>query len=173
MNIWIRKYGDPNMREVCKPVEKIGKLEKQIFYQLYEALFGNCALGIAAPQIGFPRRIIAVRMDGYFLQLANPFILEKEGKSILTEGCLSIPEVFIKVPRFEKIKIQAIDETGKKIKLEAEGMLARTLQHEIDHLNGTLIVDYATEKKKAKIMDKLNQIAQNTRMLLKIKSKNK
>ncbi|HHF99019.1 MAG TPA: peptide deformylase [Candidatus Aerophobetes bacterium] len=171
MNTWIRKYGDPILRKICHPVEKIGKLEKQIFFQMAEVLFKSQALGIAAPQIGFSQRIIAVRTDGYLLQLANPFILEKEGESILTEGCLSIPEVFIKVPRFEKIKIQGLDETGKKRTVKVEGILARALQHEIDHLNGILIIDYATEKKKEKIMHRLNQIAEHTRMLLKIKNR--
>lgn len=171
MNIWIRKYGDPILRKICQPVEKIGKIEKHTFSQMAEVLFKNHALGIAAPQIGLPWRIIAVRTDGRLLHLVNPTILEKEGEDVLTEGCLSIPEVFIKVPRFQKIKVQGVDEKGEKITVKAEGMLARVLQHEIDHLNGVLIIDYATEKKKDKIKDKLEQLADYTKMLLKIKNK--
>ena len=171
MNVWIRKYGDPILRKVCQPVERIGKVEKRIFSQMAQILFEDYALGIAAPQVGLSRRIIAVRTDGYLLQLANPLILEREGETILTEGCLSIPEVFVKVPRFQKIKVMGIDETGKKRIIKAEGILARALQHEIDHLNGILIVDYATDKKRTKIKHRLDQLADYTRMLLRVKNK--
>ena len=171
MNIWIRKYGNPILRKVCQPVEKIGKMEKEVFSRMIRVLFDKGALGVAAPQIGLSRRLIAVRTDSYLLQMANPLILENKGEDILTEGCLSIPEVFIKVPRYKKIKVQGLNEKGEKIVIEAEGMLARALQHEIDHLNGALIIDYAAKKKKDKIKHRLEQLADHTKMILKFKNK--
>ncbi len=170
MNIWLRKYGDPILRKVCQPVEKIGGEEKDIFFHMKRILLEKNALGIAAPQIGIPRRMLIVRIDGYLLQLANPVILEKNGRDILTEGCLSIPEIFIKVPRVKKVKVMGIDEKGKKKMIEIEGILARAIQHEIDHLNGILIVDYATPNKKEKIKKRLDNLAEHTKMVLRVKS---
>jgi len=171
VSIRIRKYGDPILRQVCQPVKKIGGEEKDIFFHMKKILLERNALGIAAPQIGFPQRLIAVRFDGNLLQLANPFIIEEEGKSLLTEGCLSIPEIFVKVARSQKIKVEGVNEKGKKRIVKAEGILARALQHEIDHLNGVLIIDYATEKKKDKIKHKLEQLANYTQILLRLKNK--
>lgn len=173
MNVWLRRYGDPILRKVCEPVGKIGSEERDIFFYMSKILFEKNALGIAAPQIGISRRMVVVRTDGSLLQLANPSILNKKGEDILTEGCLSIPEVFIKVPRAKKVKLTGIDEKGKKSIIEADGILARALQHEIDHLNGILIVDYAEPGKKDKIKKRLRELAENTRMILKIKNKNR
>lgn len=171
MSIRIRKYGDPILREVCRPVKKIGEGEKSIFSHMRGILFEIGALGVAAPQIGISQRLIAIRVDGNLIQLANPVIQDGWGKNVLTEGCLSIPEIFVKVSRSDRVMVEGVDERGKKREFEVEGIPARAIQHEIDHLNGTLIVDYATRKKKDRIKEKLEQLADYTRMVLRVKNK--
>ena len=173
MSTQVRKYGDPILREICLPVEKVGGEEKDIFSHMSRLLFETQALGIAAPQIGISRRLIAVRFDGDLIQIANPVIAEGQGEGLLTEGCLSIPEIFVKVSRSRKIIIEGIDEKGKKRSIKIEGILARALQHEIDHLDGVLIIDHTDPKKKDKLRHKLEQIANYTQMVLRIKNKQK
>lgn len=170
-NNLIRKYGDPILREVCKPVGKVSETERKIFTTMIELMDSNEGIGLAAPQIGISRRIIVAKFDSYLLKLIDPRIIEKKGEEILTEGCLSIPEVYIKVPRAKKIKVQALDEDGKTRVIQADGMLSRIIQHEVDHLNGILIIDYATEKEKDKIKNQLKRIKTHTKMILKVKNK--
>lgn len=171
MCIEIRKYGDPVLRDICQSVEKIELEEKNTFYYMKEILLTQDALGIAAPQIGMSQRMIAVKVDGDLIQLANPTITDGWGKKTLTEGCLSLPEVFVKVPRSRRVLVEGVDEKGRRREFEAEGMLARVIQHEVDHLNGTLIVDYATPRKKDKLRDKLNELAEHTKMILRVKNR--
>lgn len=171
MSTQIRKYGNPILREICQPVEEIGEEETDIFSSLKGILLEVGALGIAAPQVGVCQRIIAVRVDGNLIQLANPVITDGWGKSTLTEGCLSIPEVFVKVSRPNRIIVEGVDERGKKRGLEAEGILARAIQHEVDHLDGTLIVDYTPQEKKDKIKERLEELADYTKMVLRVKNR--
>ena len=152
-NNLIRKYGDPILREVCKPVGKVSETERKIFTTMIELMNSNEGIGLAAPQIGISRRIIVAKFDGYLLKLIDPRIIEKKGEEILTEGCLSIPEVYIKVPRAKKIKIQALDEDGKTRVIQADGMLSRIIQHEIDHLDGKLFIDYLTQDTEIELED--------------------
>ncbi|MEA1964906.1 MAG: peptide deformylase, partial [Candidatus Aerophobetes bacterium] len=111
--------------------------------------------------------------DKELLKLINPQILEEEGKDSLSEGCLSLPEIFVRVNRAKRIKIEGLNDEGKLIKLRAQDFLARIIQHEIDHLNGTLIIDYATEARKEKIKDNLEKIVNHTRMILEVKNRRK
>jgi len=136
-------------------------------------MYENEGIGLAAPQVGVDKRIIIVHTDKGLLKLINPKILEKEGEDSLSEGCLSLPEIFVKVNRAERIKIEGLNEEGKSIKLKAEDFLARVIQHEIDHLNGVLIIDYATETRKEKIKDNLEKIANHTRMIFEVKNRRK
>lgn len=120
--------------------------------------------------MGFPQRLIAVRNDENIIQLANPVIIDRRGENVLTEECLSIPEVFVKVGRSQKIKLQGMDGEGNQKIIEAGGILARIFQHAIDHLNGILLVDYAKGEKKNKIKKKLEELVEYTRMILRIKN---
>jgi len=104
--------------------------------------------------------------------LINPQILE-EGKNSLSEECVSLPEIFVRVNRAKKIKVEGLNDEGKLIKLRVEDFLARVIQHGIDHLNGTLIIDYATEIRKEKIEDNLGKIANHTRMIFEVKNRRK
>ena len=103
----------------------------------------SSGIGLAASQIGTPKRLIVIEMDKKVIKLANPKIISSKGKSKLEEGCLSLPEISVEIERPFEIEVSALNEEGKPIELKAKGLLARILQHEIDHLNGKLIIDYA------------------------------
>lgn len=142
----------PGDAEVEKIIEKMRKntleWEKQHPHELSAAM--------AAPQLGYNKRIIIVRDDfddkenRHFTALLNPEIIKSEGKIIKDhEGCLSVPKYYGLVPRYEKVKIKALLEDGNEVRIKADGFLARTLQHEIDHLNGILFIDHIKDDKEA------------------------
>jgi len=115
-------------------------------------------IGLAATQVDFHQRIIIIDISedkNNLLVLINPILLESKGEEFNQEGCLSVPEVFEKVKRAEWIKISAIDINGKKFELEADGLLAVCIQHEMDHLEGKVFVDYLSNLKKNRIKKKL------------------
>jgi len=169
----VRKFGDPILREKAKWVEKITSEERDLLFRMARIMAENEGVGLAAPQLGINKRIIIADTGKSLLKLINPQILEKEGEDLLSEGCLSLPEVFVPVNRASKIKIEGLNENKKIINLTIEGFLARIIQHEIDHLNGVLIIDYASPGRKEKIKNNLEKIANHTRMILKVKEKRK
>ncbi|NLK51737.1 MAG: peptide deformylase [Syntrophomonadaceae bacterium] len=136
--------GDPLLREKAKPVKKITpniiKLLKNMADTMYDTRIG---VGLAAPQIGISKRVVVIDVGEGIIELINPEIITGEGSEVDTEGCLSVPGVSGKVKRWRKVKVQALDRHSKRFELEAEGLLARALQHEIDHLEGILFVDRA------------------------------
>ena len=121
-------------------------------------MYAGSGIGLAAPQIGESLAMIVVDIGSGLYKLVNPGVVKKEGSQALEEGCLSIPGVCIKVKRSRKILVKALDEHGKPLEVEAEGLLACVLQHEIDHLRGKLIVDYASLLDKLKIKNKLQEL---------------
>jgi len=164
----LRKYGDPILRKKAKRVEKISYEERDLLSYMVRIMSENEGVGLAAPQIGMDKRIIIADMGKELLKIINPQILEGEGKNSLSEGCLSLPEIFIPVNRANKIKIEGLNEDKKLLRLTIEGFLARIIQHEIDHLNGVLIIDYATLVKKEKIKNNLEKIANHTKMIFEV-----
>ncbi len=171
-DIRIRKYGDPILRREVRLVEKIGAEEKEILSDMAKIMYENEGVGLAAPQIGIDRRLIVVDTKKKLLKLINPKILEKEGKDSLSEGCLSLPEIFVRVNRAKKIAIEGLNENGEMVRLDAKDFFARVIQHEIDHLNGILIIDYATKERKERIKNDLEKLSNHTEILLKIKQRN-
>ena len=123
-----------------------------------ETMYEAPGIGLAATQVDFHQRIIIIDISedkNNLLVLINPILLESKGEEFNQEGCLSVPEVFEKVKRAEWIKISAIDINGKKFELEADGLLAVCIQHEMDHLEGKVFVDYLSNLKKNRIKKKL------------------
>ena len=154
----IRKYPDSILREKCRKVEKVGFLERKILAQMAETMYKAEGLGLAAPQVGINSQLIVVDVGEGLVKLVNPQVLSKEGKSVLEEGCLSLPGVTVKVKRAKKVRVEGWDEKGKRIEVEGKGLLAHTLQHEIDHLQGVLIIDYATPRLRGKLEDRLDPV---------------
>lgn len=138
----IKKFNDPVLRKKCEPVLKVDKKIKKLIVDIAQTMEKNQGVGLAAPQVGVLKRVIVVRTDlksQRILGLVNPKIVKKgREKKIDEEGCLSFPGVFLKIERAKKAEVEGLDINGKKIKIRAEGVLARVFQHEIDHLDGIL-----------------------------------
>jgi len=148
----VKKYPDKNLRTKCAPVGKIGGAEKEILENMYLTMRHFCGIGLAAPQVGIPRRLIVAEADNIIIKLADPEISGAGGSGNMTEGCLSVPGVAVNVKRAAGITVTGLNEEGQCVKINASGLLARVLQHEIDHLNGRLIVDYMTLPDKLRFM---------------------
>jgi peptide deformylase len=121
-------------------------------------MYADSGIGLAAPQVGLSEAMIIVDIGAGLYKLINPKIVKRSGWQALEEGCLSVPGVCIKVRRARKVVVKALDETGKPQSIEAEDLLACVLQHEIDHLKGKLIVDYASLFKRLRIKRRLGEL---------------
>lgn len=144
----VLKAGHPVLKQVAQPVDHVNKKMRAFIEDMAETMYKTDGVGLAAPQVGVSKRIIVVD-DGNGLQaLINPQIIKGEGSQWGPEGCLSVPGYFGDVERYEKVTVTAIDPNNKKLRIEAEGFLARIFQHEIDHLEGHLFIEKAVNLKK-------------------------
>ena len=142
----ILKLGHPTLVKKADPILRIDDAVRRLAADLIETMHAAPGLGLSAPQVNVSRRLIAVDLsvgekEGETIVLINPEIVEQEGKVIRDEGCLSVPEVFEKVARPQKVKVKGLDLDGRERAVEATDLLARVLCHEVDHLNGKLYVD--------------------------------
>ena len=164
---------EPNklLRQISKPVNKVGKEEQQLMDDMLETMYAANGIGLAAIQIGIPKRIIVMDISKeenkkeprYFV---NPVIQNKDKiKSIYEEGCLSVPNQFAEIERPKNCDIEYLDYNGNKQILKAEGLLATCIQHEMDHLEGILFIDYLSKLKKSMIIKKLSK-NKSTRILV-------
>ena len=166
----LRYYGDPVLRKRAEPVAEITDVERQLAEDMLMTLevTGN-GIGLAATQVGILKRLIIVDIgeedDEEYepLVLFNPLILSSEGEIVAEEGCLSIPDVTADVKRPERIVVDGIDIQGNPIHFEADGLLARVLLHEIDHLNGVLFIDRISGLKRRLLSEELQRIQQAER----------
>ncbi|HOJ78189.1 MAG TPA: peptide deformylase [Bacillota bacterium] len=142
MILKIVKEGDPVLREQAKAIPKITKRIKKLAKDMLDTMYNANGVGLAAPQVGISERIIVIDVGKGPIVLVNPEIIAAEGKEKDTEGCLSIPGRSEYVTRAAHVEVSALNLDGDTIKVEGSGLLARALQHEIDHLNGILFIDY-------------------------------
>jgi len=151
----IKTFPDPILKQKTKKIEEseIKNPEmKELVLDMFDTLKANNGLGLAATQIGKSLKLCVLKFDGKSFVLFNPKIKSKSWmKEIAEEGCLSFPGIFIPVKRSKKVKVEALDKNGEKIFLKAEGLFARALQHEIDHLEGILFIEKECKPKKSKI----------------------
>lgn len=155
-------YPDEGLREVCAPVPSVDDSIRQLLDNMAETMYDAPGIGLAAPQVGVSKRAIVVDVEGdQLFKMVNPEIIHTEGQVDSEEGCLSIPDIRERIKRAERIKVKGLDETGAPFELEAEGMLAICLQHEIDHLNGVLFIDYLSRLKKQLIKGKLKRLSRS------------
>jgi len=154
---------EPNkiLRQVSKPIDKVGNEERKLMNDMLDSMYLANGIGLAAIQIGIPKRIIVIDLSKdkniknpiYF---CNPVIKEKNlEKAIYEEGCLSVPNQFAEIERSSKCTVEYLDYNGDKREIKAEGLLATCIQHEIDHLEGILFIDYLSKLKKSMIVKKL------------------
>ena len=138
----IRTIGDPILNKKCKEVKEVGERTKQLIDDMFETMYDANGVGLAAPQIGVLKRIVVIETDeenSYVL--INPVILEMDGEQVGYEGCLSVPGKTGIVKRPNHVKVKAFDENMQEFELEGEGLLARAICHECEHLEGELYVD--------------------------------
>lgn len=159
----IRIYGDDILRKKCKPIAKIGDEEREILDQMVKKMRESGGVGLAACQIGLDKQLLVVDLANKALKLANPKICNRAGRQAIEEGCLSLPQIQVKVNRSKKIKLKALDENNQQVSVSAEDLLAIVLQHEIDHLRGRLIIDYLPWYKKIKAIKALKEYKRKMR----------
>jgi len=156
----ILHYPDPRLRVISTPVDVVDDGICQLLDDMLETMYAAPGIGLAAPQVDVAKRIIVVdispRCDAP-LCLINPEIISHEGVGLLEEGCLSVPGFHEKVERADRIKVRALGRDGEPFELEAEGLLAVCIQHETDHLDGKLFVDYLSEIKRKRIQKKMEK----------------
>jgi peptide deformylase len=139
----IRQMGDPILRKISKDVPEVNDRIKVLLDDMADTMYKAEGIGLAAVQVGILKRAIVIdpRDEDGLIKMVNPVIVEKDGEQIGVEGCLSVPNFNATVKRPSHIKVEYIDENGKDQSLEAEGLKAVVICHEVDHLNGTLFVD--------------------------------
>ena len=156
---------EPNkiLRQISQPVDSVGKEEQTLMDDMLETMYAANGIGLAAIQIGIPKNLIVIdlltkekKKDPLFF--VNPKIIKKSSKmSKYDEGCLSIPNLFAEIQRPSECEVEYLDYQGKKKILKANGLLATCIQHEIDHLNGILFIDYLSKLKRDIILKKLSK----------------
>ena len=154
---------DKLLRQVSKPVEKVGDIERELMKDMLDTMYTAKGIGLAAIQIGVSKRIIVMDISKeenkkkpmYFV---NPIIIKKNDEKVTyEEGCLSVPNQFAEIDRPSKCEVEYLDYNGNKQNLKAEGLLATCIQHEMDHLEGILFIDYLSKLKKTIIIKKLSK----------------
>ena len=139
----LQTFDSPVLRQRSRPVTRVGPNEKELLKTMVTLMRKHGGVGLAAPQIGISRRMIVVEHARGLFRLINPQIMRRTGQKIPgEEGCLSLPGITVTIRRAREILVKAVDISGKSVTIKAQGVLARILQHEIDHLDGKLIIDY-------------------------------
>jgi peptide deformylase len=154
----IRVLGDPVLRKATTPVEQVTDDIRSLIADMFDTMYAAEGIGLAAPQVGRTERVTVMDVEGRKLALINPEIIEREGSLRGEEGCLSIPEVFGDVTRSSRVIVRALNEKGEQIEAEGIELLARCMQHEIDHLDGKLFIDYLSMLKRRSAMNKWEKI---------------
>ena len=159
----IKLYPDPALRKKAYLVKEITSEQRDILNKMAQLMYENSGIGLAAPQVSIDAAMIVVDIGTGLYKLINPRIIKREGLQVQEEGCLSVPGACIKIKRAKKILVQAQDEFAKPVTIEAEDLLACVFQHEIDHLRGRLIVDYASFFQRLKIRKKLEELKKRSK----------
>ncbi len=156
----ILHYPDPRLRNKAVPVEEVDDAVRQLVDDMFQTMYQAPGIGLAATQVNVARRVIVIDISedkSAPLCLINPEIVAREGEEQTEEGCLSGPGFYDTVTRSERVKVNALDRDGQRLELEADGLLAVCVQHEIDHLDGKLFVDYLSNLKRQRIRKRLEK----------------
>ena len=153
----ILTYPDPRLREKASPVDAVDEALRQLVDDMAQTMYAAKGIGLAATQVGVARRVVVMDLSAEHDQLRvliNPRIVARDGSQVCEEGCLSVPDVFEDVERAERITVSYLDRDGQAQRLDADGLLAVCVQHEIDHLDGKLFVDYLSRLKQDRLRKK-------------------
>ena len=162
----IRKFGDDVLRLPAEPIAEIDQALQKLIDDMIDTMYAAPGVGLAANQVGVARRLMLIDLSvgkrpGECHVFINPEIIDSEGEVTEEEGCLSIPDFVEIVTRPEKVKLRYLDRSGVQREMWGEGLMARAMCHEIDHLNGTLFVDHLRGFKKEKILKKISKLAKS------------
>jgi peptide deformylase len=156
----ILEFPDPRLRKKAEPVEVVDDELRAFIDDMFETMYAAPGIGLAATQVDCHRRLLVTDVSADKSEphvLINPVILEKDGVAVTEEGCLSVPGYYEEVERASHVRVRYLDRDGEEVEMEAEGLLAVCIQHEIDHLDGKLFVDYLSEAKRGRIRKRLEK----------------
>jgi len=161
----ILRYPDPRLHTKALPVTVIDDTVRRLVADMAETMYEAPGIGLAATQVNVHRRVVVIDVSedrSELLAFINPEIVERDGEQVCEEGCLSVPGIYEKVKRAEHVRVKAMNEKGEPFELEAHGLLAVCIQHEIDHLDGKVFVEYLSALKLNRIKSKLAKQARIT-----------
>jgi peptide deformylase len=156
----ILTYPDPRLREKARPVEAVDAALRQLAHDMAQTMYAAKGIGLAATQVGVAKRVVVMDLSAEHDQLQvliNPRVLARDGLQVCEEGCLSVPAVYEAVERAERVTVSYLDLDGEARRMEADGLLAVCVQHEIDHLDGKLFVDYLSRLKQDRLRKKVSK----------------
>jgi peptide deformylase len=161
----ILRYPDPRLHKKAVAVERVDETIRKLIADMAETMYEAPGIGLAATQVDVHKRVVVIDVSedkSKLLAFINPEILERAGEQVCEEGCLSVPGIYEKVTRSERVKVRALDPQGEPFTLEAEGLLAVCIQHEIDHLDGKVFVEHLSQLKQSRIKARLAKQARIT-----------
>lgn len=144
----IRIYPDPTLRKPASRVSRVGDEEKNILADMAGAMYLNSGVGLAAVQVGIDKQLAVIDIGNGLIKMANPEIVKCEGSQCEEEGCLSVPGIGVKIKRANSVTVRFLSGDGETVQIQAQGLLARAIQHEIDHLCGIVILDHVNPIKR-------------------------
>jgi peptide deformylase len=154
----ILEFPDPRLRTIAKPVERVDEALRGLIDDMFETMYAAPGIGLAATQVNIHQQLLVLDVSEDHVRplvFINPEILRAEGDQVYQEGCLSVPGIFADVKRADRIRVRALDRDGNPFELEADGLLAVCIQHEMDHLAGKVFVDYLSPLKRELVRKKL------------------
>lgn len=161
----ILHYPDERLHKVAKPIATVDDEVRRLIDDMIETMYASKGVGLAATQVNVHRRLIVIDVSEDktgATAFINPEFLLKQGETEYEEGCLSVPGIYETVQRAERVKVRALDRDGKPFELEADGLLAICLQHEVDHLDGKVFVEYLSTLKQNRIRTKMKKLEKRT-----------
>ena len=161
----ILEFPDSRLRTIAKPVAVVDDEVRQLIDDMFETMYEAPGIGLAATQVNVHQRVVVIDVSedkSGLLALINPEIIARSGEQVCEEGCLSVPGIYDKVTRAEKVRVRALNPKGETFEFDAEGLLAVCVQHELDHLDGKVFVEYLSQLKQTRIKGKLAKKARIT-----------
>ena len=161
----ILEFPDPRLRTIAKPVDKVDAELSRLIDDMFETMYAAPGIGLAATQVDVHRRLLVLDVsedNSRPMVFINPEILSAEGHQVYQEGCLSVPGIYADVTRANSVRVRALDRNGDAFELEADGLLAVCIQHEMDHLAGKVFVDYLSPLKREQVRKKLAKQARGS-----------
>lgn len=159
----ILHFPDPRLRHKAKPVAHVDDALRELVDDMFETMYAAPGIGLAATQVNVAQRLVVIDVTAEKTQplcFVNPEIIDKSGEEEMEEGCLSVPGYYDVVRRAERVKVRALDRNGQPFEIDTDGLLAVCIQHEIDHLDGKLFVDYLSELKRQRLRKKIEKQAE-------------